>query len=255
MRSSLMSSHKSCSLAENKSFPGQGTQRNDGIRQLHFLELLIPREEYLEFLISSTCLGVNAKMHGLSWSFSLFCGTEEGRKECPSKWEQQLWARGDCHALLISKSFLPHPRIAVFTCFGNSPLIRALLVYSHSSVQPAQALDLIFLFLKLFFLPSNNSRAISSPHQCCHSVTTSSRSPRGDLSLTQKPKTNQTEQAGSGKERKQPKQRKRLAQIIKKQHKKQLEETKHDFKPPDLEGGTAERLERAQHELGPFAHW
>lgn len=61
-----MSSHKSCSLAENKSFHGQGTQRNDGMMQLHFLELLIPSEEYLEFLISSTCLGVNAKMHGLS---------------------------------------------------------------------------------------------------------------------------------------------------------------------------------------------
>lgn len=52
-----------------------------------FLELLILSEEYLEFLISSTCLGVNAKMHGLSWSFSLFCGTGEGRKECPSNTE------------------------------------------------------------------------------------------------------------------------------------------------------------------------
>lgn len=53
-------------LAENKSFHREGTRSNSGIMQLHFLELLIPSEEYLEFLISSTCLGVNAKMHGLS---------------------------------------------------------------------------------------------------------------------------------------------------------------------------------------------
>lgn len=31
---------------------------------------------HLEFRISSTCLGVSAKMQGLSCSFSLFCGTE-----------------------------------------------------------------------------------------------------------------------------------------------------------------------------------
>lgn len=45
-----------------------------------------------------------------------------------------------------------------------------------------------FTFL-IIFLPPNNSRAISSPHQWCHGVTTSSRSPRGDLSLTQKHET------------------------------------------------------------------
>lgn len=123
-----MSSHKS--LQRTKASSGR---EHGGMMELCsciFLDLLIPSEEYLEFLISSTCLGVNAKMHGLSWSFSLFCGTEEGRKERPSKWEQQLWARGDCYALFISKSgFLPHPRIPVFTCFGHSALIRALLIY------------------------------------------------------------------------------------------------------------------------------
>lgn len=110
----------------------------------YFLELLIPSEEYLEFLISSTCLGVNAKMHGLSWSFSLFCGTEEGRKECPSKWEQQLWARGDCYALFISRSgFLPHPRIPVLVILLWLELCS---FNAHCSVQSEQALDLIFSF-------------------------------------------------------------------------------------------------------------
>lgn len=33
---------------------------------------------HLEFRIRSTCRGVRAKMHGLSCSFSLFCGTECG---------------------------------------------------------------------------------------------------------------------------------------------------------------------------------
>jgi len=37
-----------------------------GIIQLRFPELLIHNERYLEFLINSTCLAVNAKMHGLS---------------------------------------------------------------------------------------------------------------------------------------------------------------------------------------------
>lgn len=56
-------------------------REHSGIRQPPFLQLLPRGEKYLEFLINSTCLGVNAKMHGLSWSFSLFCGTEEGKKK------------------------------------------------------------------------------------------------------------------------------------------------------------------------------
>lgn len=102
----------------------------------------------------------------------------------------------------ISKScFLSHPRIPHFTCFGNSAWIRVLPVYCSlfSTTCTGFGFD-CSLFLELFFLPSNNSRAISSAHQWCHSVTTSSRSPRGDL--TRKHKTNQTEQEGSGRKRK-----------------------------------------------------
>lgn len=41
-------------------------REHTGIIQQHFLELLTHNKKYLEFLINSTCLGVNAKMHGLS---------------------------------------------------------------------------------------------------------------------------------------------------------------------------------------------
>lgn len=155
-------------------------QRNSGI--LHFPGLFTPSEEYLEFLISSTCLGVNAKMHGLSWSFSLFCGTGEGRRECPSN-----WAPADCYALFIEFCFLPQPRIPIFTCSGNS----ALLIYC--SEQPAQDWIWFIPFLKNYF---SSPQIIQEPlvHRI-RGVTSS----RGDLNLTQKPKTSQTEQAGSAK--------------------------------------------------------
>lgn len=121
-------------------FPCKGQKVPQRIKQWHFLELLIHHEKYLEFLISSTCLGVNAKIHGLSWSFSLFCGTEEGKRNRPCikptistaphiAGHKVIFV---CSELFISKScFLPYScaRTQIIVLFVKLPLIRALLTY------------------------------------------------------------------------------------------------------------------------------